>query len=410
MSSSVQAQSRAYACTSVNGLPSLSNCFNQRCGRKTFRIVRGVARARDGARQQDWSGGLSGHVRLRFHGAGASDLRTCRASPPRTRVIEHQGSPGGLCDYGIQQRDHALPAIEYRQLHRQGGALKTSTPMPLYSSMRCLWSSSIVPVSYSKTAGDTAQAGLLDQLLIERIHRIRGTRELQILRLDLGQACGGIGQRSATARLRSGDSRACRGLPAPPNTRALVVYERTGEPRLFSEFLLHGFAAAGQIARNRERGLDGREQLRLLLNDLSKSLLDQTIENFVDLLPRNVGTRGKFQRLETRMPDQARGRNEPRTRSAQSVAAGARSAENPSPEVRGSSVSPHNLSQHAKQCQVLPCITGKAAFVMSISEAGLCIGASSSAACNLLKLRYSSEFVSERMYRLPSEMRGRFHW
>ena len=50
--------------------------------------------------------------------------------------------------------------------------------------------------------------------------------------------------------------------------------------------------------------LNGGEQFGLLLDDLREAFLDQTVENFVDFLPRNMRPRRQFQSLETRMPDQ----------------------------------------------------------------------------------------------------------
>ncbi len=65
--------------------------------------------------------------------------------------------------------------------------------------------------------------------------------------------------------------------------------------------MLHHLPFSREIRRNRQIRLNGREKLGAVLHYPGESLLDKAVQNFVNLLPRNVGARRDFKCLESRM-------------------------------------------------------------------------------------------------------------
>ena len=114
--------------------------------------------------------------------------------------------------------------------------------------------------------------------------------------------------------------------------RRQIVHQALGRAGLIFQLLLQDLGAAAEIAGNGDARLHRGEELGLFLDHLREALFDQAVENLVNLLTRNVGARGQFQRLETGMTDQHQIGARLVGIQAQAAASGARIAENPSRE------------------------------------------------------------------------------
>ena len=68
--------------------------------------------------------------------------------------------------------------------------------------------------------------------------------------------------------------------------------------------MLQDLRAPHQVTWNRQIRLDRRKELGLFLHDVRESLLCQTVQNFINFLPRDVRARGQLQRFEARMTNQ----------------------------------------------------------------------------------------------------------
>ena len=61
---------------------------------------------------------------------------------------------------------------------------------------------------------------------------------------------------------------------------------------------------SGEISRNGEIRLHGREQFGTVLNHARKALFDKAVQYLVDFLPGDMGPGREFQGFKTRVPQQ----------------------------------------------------------------------------------------------------------
>ena len=154
-------------------------------------------------------------------------------------MIEHQRRPRRLRDDRIEKRDHALPAVEYCELHRQARRAEN-----LHADAFVFLHPLLVVFIHGarlvqQPAGDTAQARLLDKLFIERIDRVGGPRKLKVIGLHFGKHPPVLG---GDLRRFANDPKVVE-RPAsalPFRIRASqIVDKRPGESRLLRQFLLY---------------------------------------------------------------------------------------------------------------------------------------------------------------------------
>ena len=103
----------------------------------------------------------------------ASNFRTALHGFGHAGMFEDHRGPGWLGDHRIEQRQQALLAIEDRQFHRQRLGLADLDP-GLRVFVQALAMGIVERTQLQQQpAHHSARAGLLHQLLVQRIHRIR---------------------------------------------------------------------------------------------------------------------------------------------------------------------------------------------------------------------------------------------
>ena len=196
----------------------------------------------------------------------------------------------------------------------------------MYSLRRWRWSSSSAPASSSRRQATPFDPACFTSFSWSGSTAYGGRENSRYSSLHLRQHAAVFG--GGLCRLGHDPQKIQRSAPALAfRIQGLQIIDQgCAGAAVVGQFLFQSLALAAQVTGDRQARLDRREQLRLFLHHLGKSLFHQGIQYFVDLLAGNVGARRQLQRLEPADGPGAPGMSEIRKRLAQVVGAAARTA------------------------------------------------------------------------------------
>ena len=219
-------------------------------------------------------------------------------------MFEHHSSPGGFGSDWIHQRQQSAAAVHHGHFHRNFVNLADLNTRLFVLRKEPLVRGVESAALHNHTALDAPQTGLQDLFGVQGIHCVRRAGKFEILGACVGQHAAELARRLARivdqAQKVEGTAAA---LPFRIGGHQFVQ-EPGSRFALLREFGFERVRSARKISRQSLIGRNRREKFGPILNHSRETFLDQTIQHFVDLLPRHVGASRQFQGLESRMPHQ----------------------------------------------------------------------------------------------------------